>query len=119
MAGSLKALKTLKEKGHELYVVTGRADKDIEQTELWIETYIPDVFKDVHYANWATSRKKSEICKELGIGILIDDNPGIALECANAGIRVFLFDQPWNREQQFPDNVERVSSWDEVIAKLS
>lgn len=115
MAGSLKAIEMLKTLGHELYIVTGRGDKDVEQTELWIEGHFPRVFADVHYA---TSRKKSEICKEVGVEVLIDDNPDIALDCANAGIRVLIFDQPWNRRLEFPKNVERVYSWDEVLKKL-
>jgi 5'(3')-deoxyribonucleotidase len=115
MAGSLKVIEALKTKGHELYIITGRNDKDIAQTELWIEKNFPSVFQGVHFAN---SRKKSEICKELGIEIMIDDNPDVALECATEGIKVFIFDQSWNREREFPINVERVSSWQDIIRKL-
>src|ERR1700735_1590935 len=41
MAGSLKAFEEIKADGHELYIITGRNDKDIEQTELWIEKHSP------------------------------------------------------------------------------
>jgi hypothetical protein len=116
IAGSLKAIEKLKMKGHELYIVTGRGDKHIEQTELWIKNHFPSVFDGVHYTN---SQKKSETCKNNGVEVLIDDNPEVAIECAKEGIRVFIFDQPWNRDYPFPANVERVVSWDEVVGKLS
>lgn len=122
MAGSLEAMEILKEKGHELYIVTGRSHKDIEQTELWIEKHFPKAFAGVHYASVRNSderRKKSQICKELGIETFIDDNPDHALDLAAAGVKVFLFDQPWNRKQEMPENVERVSSWDDIVSRLS
>eukprot|EP00951_Prasinocladus_malaysianus_P005852 scaffold41197_cov40-Prasinocladus_malaysianus.AAC.1 len=44
---------------------------------------------------------KSEICKSIGAHVLIDDNPGYALECAEAGIHVLLYDwnlsYPWSK----------------------
>ena len=126
MAGSLAGIKALKDMGHELYIVTGRgsAKDDVAATEQWLIAHFPNVFKGVHYANHiaadqltVTRREKSEICKENKIELLIDDNPRIAAECATAGIRVFLFDQPWN-QGEFPAGVERVHSWDEIVEKL-
>ena len=40
-------------------------------------------------------------CRELGAKVLIDDNPVYAMECANAGISVLLYDwhltYPWSK----------------------
>ena len=40
-------------------------------------------------------------CRELGAKVLIDDNPIYAVECANAGIHVLLYDwhltYPWSK----------------------
>ena len=40
-------------------------------------------------------------CRELGVDILIDDNPVYAVECAEAGINVLLYDwqltYPWSK----------------------
>jgi uncharacterized HAD superfamily protein len=115
IAGSFRAIEELKMKGHELYIITGRGDKHIEQTELWIRNNFPNVFDGIYYTN---SQMKSETCKNNGVKVLIDDNPEVALECAKDGIRVFIFDQPWNRGCSFPANVERVVSWDEMVGKL-
>jgi len=37
-------------------------------------------------------------CRELGAKVLIDDNPIYAVECANAGINVLLYD--WHGAKQ-------------------
>ncbi|MBU6501079.1 MAG: hypothetical protein KGJ89_03050 [Patescibacteria group bacterium] len=116
VAGSVKAIKAIKAQGHELYIITARETKEREETKLWIEGRFPDAFADVHHTTFG---KKSGICKELEIDVFIEDNLATAIDCAAAGIRVFLFDQPWNREGEFPKNVERVFSWEEVEKKLS
>ena len=40
-------------------------------------------------------------CRELGVDVLIDDNPVYAVECAQAGINVLLYDwqltYPWSK----------------------
>jgi uncharacterized HAD superfamily protein len=122
MAGSLKAIKTLKERGHGLYIITGRGNKDIEQTELWITNHFPDVFAGLHFSSPSRTeeipRKKSETCKELGIEIFIDDSLENAVDCSSIVERVFLFDQPWNQELNLPKNIERVASWSEIVDRV-
>jgi uncharacterized HAD superfamily protein len=66
----------------------------------------------------AKKRLKSAMCKELGIQVMIDDHMSVAKDCAEAGIRVLLFDQPWN-QGELPMGAERVHSWDEIVKKLS
>ena len=47
------------------------------------------------------TRSKSEMCRELQIDVLIDDNPRYATEVASANIQAFLFDwkgeYPWSK----------------------
>jgi hypothetical protein len=38
------------------------------------------------------SKKKSQVCKEIGAEILIDDALEHARDCGEKGIKVFLFD---------------------------
>ena len=121
VAGSIPAMDALKRAGHELYVITARSDDDIEATELWLKMHFPKTFKNVHYGNsWYPEKKKlkSEMCKENGIEVMVDDRMSVAQDCGPAGIRVLLFDQPWN-QGELPPNVERVFSWDEIVKKLS
>ena len=78
------------------------------ETVEWIETHFPGIFQDIHFGNhWAKEGKsvsKSEICKRIGASCLIDDNPGYALECAEKGIDVLLYDwnldYPWSKTEE-------------------
>ena len=121
VAGSVEAIKKLKEQGHELYILTGRSENDVEETERWIKHHFPDVFKGVHYGNFFTLnknhvfRKKLDTCRELGIEVLIEDNDKTALECAAAGIKVFLITTPWNKNFKTTPNIQRVHSWEEIL----
>lgn len=123
MAGSIKGLRALKSQGHELYIVTGRKSRDIKQTERWLEHHFKGVFSGIHYASFFAMKesenplKKVDICKKLGIELMIDDNLPTALECATEGIKVFLFDQNWNRTK-LSEGITRVHSWDEIVEKL-
>jgi uncharacterized HAD superfamily protein len=122
VAGAVSGIAALKKRGHELYIVTGRSENYVEATEQWIAEHFPDTFTSVHYGNHVLSgpserRDKSDICKEYGIEVMIEDYMKNAKECADAGIRVFLFDQPWNQGELSP-NMERVKSWDEIVKRL-
>ena len=113
-------------------IVTSRQHAIEAQTRAWVDDNFPQLFSAVHFGNHfaleGASRTKSEICHEIGAQVLIDDNPGYALECAEAGIIVLLYDwrdaYPWSNgaEQRslldaYP-NVRRVTSWAEVEAEL-
>ncbi|XP_062228325.1 uncharacterized protein LOC133926408 [Phragmites australis] len=111
-----------------LSVVTSRQDAIRNHTLQWIEKYYPGLFEQIHFGNHfaleGQSRPKSEICRSFGAQVLIDDNPRYALECAEDGMRVLLFDYdnsyPWCKtgvDQSHP-LVTKVHNWDEVEEKL-
>ena len=122
VAGSLVAINTLKENGHELFVITGRQNEIIEETEKWIKKHFPEIFSGIHFANsyglTGHPIKKSAICAQLGIKIMIDDDMDHAKDLTKFGIKVLLFDQPWNQDNLEGD-IERVFSWKEIINKIS
>mmetsp|Transcript_2696 Transcript_2696/g.3072 ORF Transcript_2696/g.3072 Transcript_2696/m.3072 type:complete len:314 (+) Transcript_2696:134-1075(+) len=126
--GALASLERLKSTC-ELVVVTSRQHVIQQPTLDWLDMHFPDVFSDVHFGNHyalhGTSRKKSEICRELGADVLIDDNPGYAMDCAEAGIEVLLFDwglqYPWSKTEEggpLHPLITRVSDWHAVEAVL-
>ncbi|KAL5200752.1 hypothetical protein ABZP36_021955 [Zizania latifolia] len=111
-----------------LSVVTSRQDAIKNHTLDWIEKYYPGLFEQIHFGNHfalqGQSRPKSEICRSFGAQILIDDNPRYALDCAEDGMRVLLFDYdnsyPWCKtgvDQSHP-LVTKVHNWQEVEEKL-
>lgn len=120
LKGVAEGLAALKAQGHELYIITGRSKRNVAETERWLEHHFLNVFKSVHYAHFytldenAVKRSKLEICRELGVDLMLDDNLETALELADAGMKVILFDQPWNRNVALPEGVTRVKGWEEV-----
>jgi uncharacterized HAD superfamily protein len=49
---------------------------------------------------------------------MIEDAPEHAHDLAQAGITVLLFDQQWNQNES-GENIERVSSWPEIVEKIA
>ncbi|KAG0467528.1 hypothetical protein HPP92_018491 [Vanilla planifolia] len=113
----------------DLSIVTSRQNVIKEHTIEWIEKHYPGIFKEIqfgnHFALDGKSRPKSEICRSLGVQVLIDDNPMYALECAKVGIKVLLFDYqnsyPWSKDVAVVSHsmVTTVSSWEEVEQQLT
>jgi uncharacterized protein len=121
--------------GHELYFITARAEKRRVVTETWLrEKGLLDYAKAVHlrplgeleddivrrggrYDPTKSARYKVRLAQELGLERFCEDDRMISRSLAEAGVRVFLFDHPWNRDVEHP-NVERVSGWTDVAEKL-
>lgn len=108
----------------DLVVVTSRQHIIQDMTREWLDRHYPGLFSKVyfgnHFALHGTSRAKSDICKEVGASVLIDDNPGYALECAAAGINVLLYDwehaYPWSKLPSGSNHprISVVKNWGEV-----
>ncbi|EKD23644.1 MAG: hypothetical protein ACD_81C00206G0002 [uncultured bacterium] len=116
--GAFFALSAFKKSGHELFGVTARPHYMVDQTEVWVATYFPNIFSEILFCDTGKEgvikEKKSDICKRLGIGMMIEDDIDHALDCAENGIEVILLDCPWN-QGELPENVHRVSSWTEAL----
>uniref|UniRef100_A0A1D1Z3X4 Putative 5'(3')-deoxyribonucleotidase n=1 Tax=Anthurium amnicola TaxID=1678845 RepID=A0A1D1Z3X4_9ARAE len=107
-----------------LSIVTSRQNIIKHHTMEWIEEHYPGLFQEIHFGNHfaldGKSRPKSEICRSLGAQVLIDDNPRYAIECAEVGINVLLFDfdnsYPWSKCATAASHplVTKVHNWDEV-----
>ncbi|KAL0344974.1 UNVERIFIED_CONTAM: hypothetical protein Sradi_4328700 [Sesamum radiatum] len=99
--GAQKALQNLS-KFCNSSIVTSRQNAIKDHTVEWIEKHYPGLFQEIHFGNHfaldGQSRPKSDICMSLGAKVLIDDNPRYAIECAEVGIKVLLF----NYENSYP-----------------
>ncbi|RZB72030.1 uncharacterized protein LOC114381050 [Glycine soja] len=111
-----------------LSVVTSRQNAIKDRTIEWIEKNYPGLFREIHFGNHfaldGVSRPKSEICRSLKAKVLIDDNPRYAIECADVGIRVLLFDYEnsylWCKNESVDQHplVTKVKNWEEVEQQL-
>jgi len=107
-------------KKNELVIVTSRPQKKEEQTRRWLKKHMPE-FSEVYFIRreyGGESKTKGEVCKELGVEVLIEDNLGYAKSCVSEGVKVLLFDYPWNQEKNLPENMIRVKSWEEILKVL-
>jgi uncharacterized HAD superfamily protein len=106
-------------KSHEIIVITSRPARFKSKTELWIKHHLGIHLEVVHSGDFHNDGRatKAQICKELKIPILLEDAPETAIECANSGINVVLFDQPWNQKVKHK-NIIRVKNWLEALKQI-
>ncbi len=104
---------------YEVYFITSRPESIKEKTEKFFYNHFPNhkhnfIFSGEIYGG----KKKSEICKNLGIKIMVEDNVEYSLDCATKGIKVFLMNNPWNKNYENHKNIIRVNGWKEIFNKL-
>ncbi len=119
--GAISGIEEIKE-NHELIIITSRQDYIAKETRAWIEKHFPNTFTKIHFTNHfaqkGKQKSKADICVEEQIDLLIEDHPEYAVECSSRKIKVFLLDNPWNKLQKMPKEVERVFSWQEIVKKI-
>lgn len=120
LKNSQKVVSELSE-NHKLIIITARTSKVEDQTKKWVKKYFPDIKKIFFVSdNYLThTRKKSNVCKDIGADVIIEDKKKFAIDCSNNGTKVLLFDYPWNRKIKESDKIIRIKSWDDVLGKLS
>ncbi|CAH9130087.1 unnamed protein product [Cuscuta epithymum] len=126
--GAQQAIQNLS-KVCNMSIVTSRQYAIQDHTVEWIEKHYPGLFQKIYFGNHfalnGKSTPKSEICRSLGAKVLIDDNPNYAIECAEVGIKVLLFDYensyPWCKSDFVNGHplITRVQNWEEVELQLS
>jgi len=99
---SLESFILLKKMGHDLFLVTGRKHSLVDITKRDSQRFFPNIFSSIHHANTygaiGPKKSKSEICRELEIETIVDDDPLHIKDCASAGMKVFIYNKPWNQE---------------------
>lgn len=107
----------LKSKWFETTVITARRMELKDYTLKWLDKHYAWIFQDVYFAEHFTDnhKDKSEICIENKIQYMIEDNFEYALDTANAGIKTFLLERPWNRDIIHEHkNIVRVKKWADI-----
>jgi uncharacterized HAD superfamily protein len=119
--GAVEAVKKLAQ-DHGLYVITSRPDFVARQSQEWLDKYFPHCFKEFiilnHHFGGSEVRKKSDICREKKIELMIDDLADYANDCATVCARAFLMERPWNEGKEIAPNVIRVKDWDDILRLL-
>lgn len=122
LKGAQEGVDTLSKK-HDLVLITSRPYSIEPISKKWLDKYFPKKFKKVVHTNQVLinhhkTKKKSEICLDHDIEIMIDDHLDFAFDCALVCKKVLLFNQTWNQQKKLPHNIIRVNSWLEILKYL-
>lgn len=117
-----EVLQKLKNDGCELHEITARKFTTFRNWfgayyrylfEKWLKKYKMD-FDSIQYCSESnTPVEKLMSCSKLSVDLMIEDKPDVAMLLANNGVKVLLFDAPYNKDINHP-NIIRVYTWDEI-----
>jgi uncharacterized HAD superfamily protein len=102
-----------KKKGTEINIITAREYNVAKLTEQWLNKY--NVERDNLFF---AAGNKLDVCKWKQIEYMIEDKPDNAILLAENGIRVLLFDRPYNKKVEH-SNVKRVYNWMDIYDHLT
>lgn len=122
-------IRKLREEGNEIYIVTGRNERDdpamdgMPEGKSWEEITKGWLAENgIEYDGFGfdlgrpAPNDKGTYCAEHGIEVMIEDNPDY-LETLEGKTKIFIYNQPYNQAVEL-ENSERVYSWYDVYAKL-
>lgn len=126
MEDVVEVINKLTEDGFKLHEITARKFTTIPNAwgslyrnmfEHWLKRHKMD-FQSIQFCSEEyTPRDKLIACRKLGVHVMIDDKPDVALYLAENGIKVLLIDAPYNHGISHP-NMIRVYNWKEVLTEL-
>jgi len=125
--GSKSRLRNLAKK-NELVIITSRREELLDISHEWVDMHFDDIFGDIYFASRdprVGAKSKFDLCLELGIDVMLEDQLEIALACQYAVEKcVYLFDTPWNRPWEriggpkkvgkLPSAITRVKGWSDI-----
>ncbi|MEK6925330.1 MAG: hypothetical protein AABW71_03785 [Nanoarchaeota archaeon] len=119
LAEAIYSLKKLM-KNNKVFIITGRPIKFKSKTEEWLKHHIKEDLEIIFAGEWHENQgaSKATICKKMNIPVLLEDAPPAAIDCANQGIKVILFDNPWNKKLEHK-NIIRVNNWKEAVEEVN
>ncbi len=118
--GAQEAVTKLKQ-NHDLVIITSRMGELKEITKKWLDENFFGCFLKIYHTESIYDKNaitKHQACLESKANILIEDDISFASECMNNGIKVLLFDSPWNRDFEISTDAIRVYSWDDILQEV-
>ena len=125
--GAFEGIKTLKDEGHEIHIVTSRDQKHYLHTAVNIAEYMDNPF-GVVYTN---GRTKKDLCGILQAQIMIDDSLKILDDFYDTcriknnwvtriyGQDVLILRQPWNENGiNLESNYKLCQDWKEIVVTI-
>ena len=116
---SSKYVNKLKEEGNEIYIISGRDNGEYSEpynmTINWLKkNNIP--YDKLILTNAYKHQEKADICKAIGIDVMIDDSINVCTKCSECNIECILFETPFNKKE---NRFNRLKSWKEIYNYIS
>ncbi len=100
------------------HIISAREEEFHPHTDMVTSAHFPQVFCGIHLCSYwqisAAARPKWQICRQLNIPVMLEDSANSTCDLVTHGIRVILFDRPWNRDLKKHRLVTRVEVWPEA-----
>ena len=103
--GSIKAVQSLVNRGHEIFIATATDTRNLEWKEKLLQRYFPFVPKE----NLIRIHNK----KLLNVDVLVDDKLDNLIQTFAERV---CFNQPWNRDKDadYAYSIHRINNWGEI-----
>lgn len=114
---SFEKLKELKDEWHEFHLISARDTGSLDYSKEWIDKHFPWIFSSLNFIKDENLPfdNKGELCRHLGVELMIDDSVAFAKNVVDHWAKVLLMDRPWNRTfDEYPNEIKRITSWNEV-----
>ena len=111
--GAVEAVRAWHEAGHFIHITSHRSGEAHEATERWLRQ-IGLPFDELY-----CSYDKVARCREIGIGVLIDDSPRTLERALAAGMTAATLLHPWNRELCETEDIIFADDWGELARRLT
>lgn len=112
-------IKKLKEDGNEIYIISGRDNGEYSDpynmTINWLKKY-DIVYDKLVLTDAYKHQEKADICKGLGIDVMIDDSINVCSKCSESNIECILFETPFNKNE---NRFNRLKNWEEIYNYIS
>lgn len=104
---------------NKLYVITSRPLRFKEKTNRFFSKNFADIPFQLFYSNdfhGQSGLDKAELCLREKVEVFVEDNLEYALDCYRKGIKVCLFNKPWN--QKGGNGLARANNWQEILQQI-
>jgi uncharacterized HAD superfamily protein len=112
VSGAASGLAQLQSAGWRMVGITARPSHLAAITSRWLAAQGLSL-EAVHHA---VVHEKSTVARDLGVTVTVEDNP-VEAELLGVVCQSWLFDRPYNRDQQLV-MAKRIYSWDELVGRL-
>lgn len=107
----------------KIFVVSSRPPVARLATQELLGQHFPSLIDGIyclgHFEKEGAQKpQKAVICSYEEVDCLIEDHPRHALCAQESGIRVLLYDQPWNKDVPDSKYITRVFTWDRIRFEL-